>query len=197
MSRILIVYGTTDGHTARIAEHMRAALEADGADVEVERATRTGPEIGEVDGVIVGASVHAERHQKEIREFAKRNRDRLERMPSAFFQVCLQAVDQSPESKAKTAALIDKLTAETGWRPARTATFAGKLAWTQYGLFTRLLMKFILRKEDLSPEERDTSRDTDYTDYEAVARFAKEFARTLGEVSAQEQPSSTAARRSR
>jgi menaquinone-dependent protoporphyrinogen oxidase len=50
------------------------------------------------------------------------------------------------------------------------------LAWTQYDFHTRLLMKLVLRKRPLSAGELDTSHDVDYTDYEAVRRFAEEFA---------------------
>jgi menaquinone-dependent protoporphyrinogen oxidase len=63
---------------------------------------------------------------------------------------------------------------ETGWQPARTAVFAGKLAWTQYDFFTRLVMKLITRRKGLI--DQDTARDYDYTDYAAVRRFAEGFA---------------------
>jgi menaquinone-dependent protoporphyrinogen oxidase len=196
VSTFLIVYGTKEGHTAAIAERMRTAIAASGHEVRLERASGSGPEVEQnVDGVLVGASVHAGKHQKEVREFVERNRARLEAVPSAFFQVCLQAADPSPESAAMTQALIDELTGATGWRPARTATFAGMLAWTQYDLFTRLLMRLVVRKQHLSPEELDSSHDVDYTDYEAVDRFAREFARLVGgeepAVTASAQPAGT------
>ena len=60
MSRIMVVYGTTEGHTATIVEQMREAMEAGGHEVDAVRAGKPLPEISDgVDGVIVGASIHA------------------------------------------------------------------------------------------------------------------------------------------
>jgi menaquinone-dependent protoporphyrinogen oxidase len=180
LSRILIVYGTKEGHTATIVDRMREALAAAGHEVTVVRAGSPPPAVPDnVDGVLVGASVHAGKHQAEIREFARLNAGRLGVTPSAFFQVCLTAADPTPESKAATEGLIDAFVGETGWHPQTTETFAGMLAWTQYDLFTRVLMKLILRKQQLPPDERDTSHDVDYTDYDAVRRFAEAFAASL------------------
>lgn len=63
MTNILIVYGTTKGHTAAIAERMREAIAGQGHEVTVERVGKSLPAIPDhVDGVLVGASVHAGRH---------------------------------------------------------------------------------------------------------------------------------------
>ena len=184
MGKLLIVYGTKEGHTATLVEAMRDVLEGEGLDVSVERASRSTPEIpDDIDGVIVGASIHVSKHHEEVREFVKQNRERLSAVPSAFFQVCLTAADPSPESEAATQVSLDEFADWTGWQPQTTATFAGMLAWTPYDFFTRLLMKLILRSRQLPPEERDTSHDVDYTDYVAVRSFAKEFAASLGKAS--------------
>ena len=178
MSRIMVVYGTTEGHTATIVEQMREAMEAGGHEVDAVRAGKPLPEISDgVDGVIVGASIHAGKHQAEIRAFAKENRERLAAMPSAFFQVCLAAADPTPESEAATGEILDRFVAETGWQPPTAETFAGMLAWTQYDFFTRTLMRLITRKQAPHP---DVHQDYDYTDYDAVRRFAEEFAGSLG-----------------
>ena len=43
MAKILIVYGTTDGHTARIAESIAATLRVGGIEVNVVRAGERDP----------------------------------------------------------------------------------------------------------------------------------------------------------
>jgi menaquinone-dependent protoporphyrinogen oxidase len=180
VANVLIVYGTKEGHTATIAERMREAIAAKGHDVRVERAGSPPPAIPtDIDAVLVGASIHVSKHQAEVREFVKRNRQRLSTMPSAFFQVCLTAADPSPDSEAETQVCLDEFADWTGWHPQTTTTFAGMLAWTQYDFFTRHLMKLVLRKQHLPPEQLDTSHDFDYTDYDAVKRFAEEFADAL------------------
>ncbi len=182
MAKILIVYGTTEGHTTTIVERMREAIEARGHEVRVEQATSPPVAIpADADGVIVGASVHKTKYQAEVHEFVLKNRERLGAIPSAFFQVCLSAADPSPESTENTQALIDAFVESTGWRPATVETFAGMLAWTQYDFFTRLLMKLILRSMHRPREEFDTSHDIDFTDYEAVQRFADAFADSVAQ----------------
>ena len=175
--KILIVYGTTEGHTATLVERMRESIAGRGFDVQVEQAGEQPSEIpADIDGVIVGASVHKTKYQAEVNDFVVENRDRLSALPSAFFQVCLTAADPSPESAQQTQALVDAFVQSTGWQPETVETFAGKLAWSQYDFFTRLLLKLILRALHRPAEERDTSHDHDYTDYDAVRRFAETFA---------------------
>ena len=47
------------------------------------------------DGVIVGASVHGGRHQREIVDWVKRHAITLSAMPSAFFSVCVRVLASS------------------------------------------------------------------------------------------------------
>jgi menaquinone-dependent protoporphyrinogen oxidase len=65
---------------------------------------------------------------------------------------------------------VQRFCDDTGWTPIHTAVFAGRLAWTQYDVFTRVLMKLITRHQGVP--DQDTHRDYDYTDYDAVRRFA-------------------------
>jgi menaquinone-dependent protoporphyrinogen oxidase len=51
------------------------------------------------------------------------------------------------------------------------ALVAGRLAYTQYGFFKRWIMRAIARREGGST---DTTRDHEYTDWDAVTRFADE-----------------------
>ena len=178
MARVLIVYGTTQGHTAQVAQRMADAIRGDGNDValhdskEVEMQTLTGP----FDAIIVGGYVHAGDHQASLREFVKRNRELLDRVPSAFFSVSLAAADPDPESMGDARAAAEKFTEQTGWHPARVELVAGALVFTQYNFFTRHLMKLIAKHHGRT--ELDTSRDYDFTDWDAVERFAREFARS-------------------
>lgn len=179
MARILIVYGTNEGHTAAIAARMAEAIRRDGHDVDVRdvRDVRKQEIQPGYDGVIVGGSVHAGEHQSSVREFVKRNRALLERLPSAFFSVSLTAADPDEEAAADTQAMIDKFIRETGWRPHRVEKIAGALVYTQYNVFIRHLMKLIVKRQGRT--ELDTSRDYDFTDWDAVERFARSFAQEV------------------
>ena len=178
MAKILLVYGTTEGHTAQIAQRMAESMRAGGHEVDVrdsKEVRRSTVENG-YDGVLVGGSVHAGEHQSSVREFVRRNRDLLQRLPSAFFSVSLTAVEVDEEARQETRAMVDKFVRETGWQPSRVEAIAGALVYSQYNIFIRQIMKLISRHQR---GPTDTSQDYDYTDWEAVAKFAREFADSL------------------
>ncbi len=176
MARILLVYGTTEGHTASIAERMASVMRDDGHEVEMldSREARKKVVTEPFDGIVVGGSIHAGDYQSSLREFVKRNREVLERTPSAFFSVSLSAADSDEESVADTQQMIDKFIAETGWRPQRVENIAGALVYTQYNFFIKQVMKLIVKQQGHG--DLDTSKDHDFTDWAAVERFAREFA---------------------
>jgi menaquinone-dependent protoporphyrinogen oxidase len=110
----------------------------------------------------------------------KRNRELLERVPSAFFSVSLTASDPDEEAAIETLTMLEKFFRETGWRPQRVETIAGALVYTQYNIFIRHMMKLIVKHQGRT--ELDTSRDYDFTDWDAVERFAREFTRSIPDV---------------
>lgn len=171
MPKILIVYASTHGHTAKIARRIGAALEHEGATVDLHDVGGEPAPSG-YDAVVVGASIHAGHHQRELVGWAARHRGDLAAVPSAFFSVCLTAADDTEESRAATRGYIDDFVERTGWTPARTTTFAGALQYREYDFVTRLMMRLLMRH---SHHETDASRDYDYTDWDAVERWAHEL----------------------
>jgi menaquinone-dependent protoporphyrinogen oxidase len=179
MARVLIVYGTTEGHTAEIAERMAAAMRTAGhvVDLRDSKTVRKETVGGDFDGIVVGGSVHAGDFQSSLKEFVKRNLEGLERTPSAFFSVSLSAADPDEESTAETRGVQEKFFLETGWRPEKVEAIAGALVYTQYNIFIRHVMKLIVKSHGRS--ELDTSRDFDFTNWERVDTFARDFANSL------------------
>jgi menaquinone-dependent protoporphyrinogen oxidase len=55
-------------------------------------------------------------------------------------------------------------------------TFAGALQYREYDFATRLVIPLVMRK---GGHPTDTSRDHDFTDWDAVEAFAREFAARL------------------
>ena len=175
MARVIIVFGTTEGHTSQIADRMAQVIRGEGHEVELRdsKEVRKQALSGEFDGIIVGGSVHAGAHQSSVVEFAKRNRELLERIPSAFFSVSLTAAQPDEEAAAETQTMLDKFFRETGWQAQRVETIAGALVYSQYNIFMRHMMKLIQKQQGRT--ELDTSRDYDFTDWGAVERFARDF----------------------
>lgn len=170
MARILIPYGTAEGQTARIADYISDVLQVHGhqADtLDLKHAEHDLPD--GYDAVIVGASVHAGKHEGFVADFVRRNRSRLESLPAALFSVSL-AAHGDPEDAEKYVAEFEE---STGWQPDKVAMFGGALLYTQYGFLKRMMMKKIVSGH--GSQDTDTGRDYIYTEWDGVRRFAEEF----------------------
>jgi menaquinone-dependent protoporphyrinogen oxidase len=173
MSRILIAYGTGEGQTGRVAARIADAARERGHGVEsVDLGATTPGDPSEYDAVVLGASIHAGSHQESVREFARAHREELAALPTAFFQVCLTAAEDTEEARETTDGYVAGFVDETGFEPDAVATFAGAIAYSKYGFLKRLLMKRIAASE---LEATDTSRDYEFTDWDAVDDFAGWF----------------------
>lgn len=175
MSHLLLVYSSKHGHTTRIAERLADVARGDGVRVDVrDVAAADDVDVTQFSGVVLGASIHAGHHAREVVGWAAARAEQLAAMPSAFFTVCLTIADDTDESREATQAYHDDFVAATGWRPAVTMTFAGALQYREYDFATRLLMRLLMRKQG---HPTDTSRDYDYTDWSSVEAFGHECAR--------------------
>lgn len=174
--KILILYASTHGQTAKIADRIGATLGADGAQAEVRAVGDAPADIAGYDGVIVGASVHAGKHQSEILDWLGVHWERLNELPSAFFSVSLAAADDTDEAREATREIIEDVPELTGWTPHTTTAIAGALQFSKYNLATRVLMRLIARRHEPAA---DLHHDTEYTDWDAVERFAHAFAQTV------------------
>lgn len=171
-ARILVVYHSAEGQTARISERIASVLTDLDLEVVVREAEGAAGPAG-FDGVVLGDSIHMGEHSKQLTTYVTDHVDALNRMPSALFQVSLTSADDAPDSAAEAGALVAKLLDPTGFDPDIVARFAGTLAYTRYGWMKRRLMHQIMKK---SGGETDTSRDHEYTDWEAVDQFASDVA---------------------
>jgi menaquinone-dependent protoporphyrinogen oxidase len=174
MIRILVLYASTHGHTAKIAARIAEAIGPDAELREIGAAKELDPQ--QYDAIVVGASVHAGHHQKPVLEWVERHTGVLNGMPTAFFSVCLTAADDTDEAREASQRYIGDALGRTGWRPRRTRTFAGALQYREYDVFTRLLIKLMMKR---GGHPTDTSRDHDFTDWDAVERFGRECAQLV------------------
>jgi menaquinone-dependent protoporphyrinogen oxidase len=175
MTKILIAYGTTEGHTARIAERIADVVRGQGHEAEALDLKRSPDALmDQYDALVVGGSIHMGKHDAHVRDFVRRNRGLLERLPSAFFSVSLAAHGDMENARA----YVENFEQETGWRPAHVGFFSGALLYRQYGFLKRFMMKRIVHSKpgNLS---LDTSRDHEYTEWDEVKRFAEDFLQRL------------------
>jgi len=177
VAKLLIVYGTTEGQTAKIAQHIGHAARSLGHEASVRHAPEVADgEVAAHDAVIVGASLHEGRYQRDVRSFIERHAALLGSRPSAFFSVSLAAASRDEDERAEPLRIAGEFTSKAGWTPDRIASFAGALKYTQYSWLKRAVMKRISRQEG---GDTDTSQDFEYTDWNDVERFVERFCAAL------------------
>jgi menaquinone-dependent protoporphyrinogen oxidase len=176
MARILVIYGTTDGQTAKIAAAIGDTLHALGLGAHVVDARGEAPGPDAYDAVIVAASVQVGGYQKAVRAWARTHADRLTGKPTAFVSVCLGVLQHEPAVQSDLQNIVDRFVAATGWRPGRIKIVAGALRYTRYNWLKRWAIRRIARK---AGGGTDTSRDYEYTDWADLRSFTEEFAREV------------------
>ncbi len=172
MTRILILYGTTDGQTAKVARFIGDELLALGANVDLFDAATANPDPRVYDGVIVAASVHGGKYQRSVVRWARTHAVALCGLPSAFVSVCLAVLQTDVAVIRELDAIVHRFEAATGWEPERVKLVAGALRYTRYGWLKRLIMRRIARK---AGGDTDTSRDHEYTDWKDLRSLAASF----------------------
>jgi menaquinone-dependent protoporphyrinogen oxidase len=174
MARILVVYGTAYGQTERITRRIVERLTSGGHAVSMYKGDSLPKHLrlDDYDEVVIAASIIRGRHQRYIRAFARRHHEQLNRMRSAFVSVSGSA--QGSREQARR--YIDEFVQQTGWNPRFPASFAGCMAYTQYGPLLRWITKFMSKRRG---GPTDTSRDHEFTDWKAVDRFAERLAKAV------------------
>ena len=168
----LVIYASTHGHTAKIAARVAGAMQGAGLRVDVvDVATGADADPTGYDLIVVGASLHKEHHQRTIVDWVAAHREALEQRPSAFLSVSLSAADESAHSAVQ--GCIDAFCEQTGWTPGRTVPVAGCLQYREYDVFTRQLMRLLMKRMG---HPTDASQDYDYTDWDALDRLGAELA---------------------
>lgn len=177
MSRILLVYSTTDGHTREICERIRKVVEQQGHALTlspIERADRI--DIGDFDMVVIGASIRYGRHARQVFEFMESRRRLLQTRPNAFFSVNLVA--RKPEkSQPHTNPYLKKFLRQLSWRPDELAVFAGKIAYPMYGFWDRQIIRLIML---ITKGPTDPQAVVDFTDWDQVEAFGRKIGNLTG-----------------
>jgi menaquinone-dependent protoporphyrinogen oxidase len=172
MSRLLILYGTTDGHTARVARLLAGELRWYGATVDVLDARTSNPQPSDYAGVLIAASVHRGGYQRAVVRWVRAHAEALRGKPSAFLSVCLAVLQKDLKVQRELGGIINRFEARTGWKPSRVKIVAGALPYTRYGWLKRAWMRRIMKQAGGST---DVTRDHEYTDWADLLEFAGTF----------------------
>ena len=171
---ILILYGSLEGQTQKISELMAEVIRNQEHQVTTLSSEHLPADFSSnnYEAAIIGGSIHMGNYPKGIKTFVTSHRDWLNKVPSAFFTVCMAIHSEQEKSRKEAIGYGEKFISQTGWQPTLTTTFAGAVKYTKYNFVTRLIMKLISKREGGST---DTSRDHEYTDWQKVERFTEDF----------------------
>lgn len=180
MKPVLVAFATREGQTRKIAEHVANTIRARGDQAEVldlGSAARVDIDPNAYAAVVLAASVHLGRHEREMVEFVKTHHEQLEQVPTAFLSVSLseagvEDMTATFESRSKAAIdvkkMVDDFCHQTGFHPSRVWPVAGALMYSRYGALVRFVMRRIARS---AGQSTDTTHDHEYTDWKGLHRF--------------------------
>jgi menaquinone-dependent protoporphyrinogen oxidase len=166
--KVLIIYGSTEGQTRKIANYLKKEAEGSGHTVSLADANDSPPKPGGYDVVLIGASVHMHKYQSAVIHYIKENLKVLNKMITGFFSVCMATASGDAESLKERDEVTAAFLKETGWKPVHIEQVAGALLYTQYDFFKKLIMRVIAKKHG---ESTDTSTDYEYTDWAKLKLF--------------------------
>ena len=175
--RVLVLYSTVDGHTREIAERVVTQIESAGITAELELLTpESHVEPNDYDAVVLGASIRYGKHRPEVAAFIAEHVAYLATTPSAFFSV--NAVARKPAKQTpETNPYVRKFLGTIRWQPALIGIFAGRIDYPRYSFFDRHMIRLIMW---MTKGPTDLAGSFEFTDWEAVDRFGREFVTLLG-----------------
>jgi menaquinone-dependent protoporphyrinogen oxidase len=166
--KVLIIYGSTEGQTRKIALYLKDEAEKEGHKVSVADATVDPPGPAGFDLVLIGASVHMHKYQSAVIHYVKTHLNILNKIRSGFFSVSMASATADAESLKELGEVTADFQKETSWVPSHIEQVAGALRYTQYDFFKKLIMRLIAKKHK---GNTDTSSDHEYTDWYKLKVF--------------------------
>lgn len=177
--KALILFSSRDGQTRAIASYIANALEEKQASDVVDLLQVDTLDWSQYDRVLIGASIRYGHYHPVVAKFVKQHLRQLQQRSSGFFSVNLTA--RKPEKRTpQTNAYTRKFLLQSPWQPDCCAVFAGALRYPRYRWFDRIMIQLIMR---MTGGETDATKEVEYTDWQQVQRFAREFAQLPGKSS--------------
>ena len=171
MSKFLIIYSTTDGHTKIICERIKNFLNDEHIVELLSLEDSKKINLSDFEKIIIGASIRYGKHSRELYKFINLNKNILDQKKSAFFSVNVVA-RKSEKNTAETNPYINKFLKISKWRPNKISVFAGKVDYPNYNFFDKYIIKLIMF---ITNGPTDTSRSYEFTDWSKVDDFSKEL----------------------
>lgn len=176
--KLLLVYGTTEGQTRKVARFVADHLARQGHETllvdAIDVTAATDPR--GFDSVIIAASLHAGRYQSAVVHFVRQHLAAINTRPNAFLSVSLATVSEDEDDARGLERCVIDFSQQSGWTPQFIHHVAGAFRYTSYGLLKRWAMKYIAHRKG---GPTDTSQDHELTDWADLAQFVDDFSRVL------------------
>lgn len=172
MTTVLVLYMSRQGHTARIARHICASIEAAGGRatmMDVVEATHEGVAWDRFDVVALGAPVLFGTYDKSLLDFVAAQKDHLASKPGSFFNVSVVA--RTPEkATVEGNRYMQKFLELSPWKPKDLKVIAGKVDYPSWAWHERFMIRLIMKYTD---GPTDPTAVIDYTDWDDVAAYGR------------------------
>lgn len=169
--KLLVVYGTTEGQTKKVAEFLANEAQAlnFSSDVHNVASIPVDFDLTPFAKIILAASVHMERHQSEVAQFVQKTLPALKRAQTAFLSVSLSAAGDAKE-RYDAWEYTRRFLSEVEWSPTKVQIVAGALRFSEHDFFKRWAMRRLAKEK-----RADHSHDGEYTDWAELRLFLKDF----------------------
>ena len=171
MSKILIIYSTTDGQTKIICNKIKQNLNKSELIRIISLCEVKNLDLIDCSKIIIGASIRYGKHKPELFNFIKQNKKILNDKKSAFFSVNVVA-RKVEKILPETNPYMKKILKKTTWLPSRLAVFAGKIDYPNYNFIDKQVIRLIML---ITKGPTDTSKSYEFTNWNKVIEFAREI----------------------
>ena len=170
--KILIIYGTIEGHTEKVAHFLESELKNQGHESALfNTAERTSAiSFQGIDKVILAASVHERRHPQTFEVFLTGHSEEISSRPCMLISVSLSAAHTEGEEEAME--YVEEMLMRTGLNPDKTLCVGGAIKLSKYDFYALQVLRHVV----LRGKEFDASKNEhEFTDWDKLSAVASSF----------------------
>ena len=171
MTKLLMIYSSTDGQTKKICERIIESLINKSSVNLVSINDALNLNMENYEKIIIGASIRYGRYNSLVLKFVNNNLKILQKKYCAFFSVNVVARKDN-KNTPETNPYVRKFFARTDWKPNLISVFAGKVDYPNYNFINKMIIRFIMF---ITKGPTDTSMSYEFTNWDKVKLFADEI----------------------